>query len=221
MKICGTKQHNISIFNLNPSKQICRNKNRSGFSLLELTVVIVVISLIAVIALPKFIQIVDKAKISSIEGVAAGYAAAVISARAQWEVAQRPKKESVGRKKIPYNYIELDGSPLWLTDRGAAGLSEYSEGFPISVNIHSKPYSSRITNDDCVLLMDYLLQNPPLTQSVDVIEQNRNQSVRYLAKAEFNSCVYFQQEGANHSFKYEIKTGRVTVNLQPDSLANN
>ena len=72
-----------------------------------------------------------------------------------------------------------------------------------------------MSNHGCVLLMEYLLQNPPLTQAVDVAAEDKKEDVRYLAKADSNSCVYFQQEGANHSFTYEMKTGRVTVNLQP------
>ncbi|TVO38624.1 prepilin-type N-terminal cleavage/methylation domain-containing protein [Vibrio algivorus] len=187
-------------------------KKQSGFSLLELIIVIVVISLIAVIALPKYLNIVEEAKKSSVEGVAAGYAAAVLSARSQWEVNRRPKKQS-GRSN--YNYVELDGSPLWLTDNEASGLSGYLNGYPMSVREGNSEYTTTITNEGCVLLMEYLLQNPPLTQSVDVAQQDKSENVRYLAKAQSNTCIYFQQEGAKHSFTYEMKTGRVTVNLQP------
>lgn len=186
-------------------------RKQIGFSLLELIIVIVVISLIAIIALPKYLHIVEEAKKSSIEGVAAGYTAAVISARSQWEVAQRSKRQS---GLYSYNYVELDGSPLWLTDNSAPGLEHYTNGFPMSVREDSKDYTIRITNQGCVLLMEYLLQNPPLTQAVDVAVQDKKEEVRYLAKADSNSCIYFQQEGAKHSFTYEMKTGRVTVNLQ-------
>ncbi|HBV77191.1 MULTISPECIES: prepilin-type N-terminal cleavage/methylation domain-containing protein [Vibrio] len=186
-------------------------KKQYGFSLLELIIVIVVISLIAIIALPKYIQIVEEAKKSSIKGVAAAYSASVVSARAQWEVARKPKRKS-GQDQ--YNYIDLDGSHLWLTDRTAPGLSDYIEGYPMSVSEGSQRYIVSISNKDCVLLMEGLLQNPPVTQSVDVAEEDKKSDVRYLAKAHSNSCVYFQQEGAKHSFLYEMKTGRVTVNLQ-------
>lgn len=186
-------------------------KKRYGFSLLELIVVVVVISLIAIIAIPKYIQIVEEAKKSSIEGVAASYSAAVVSARSQWEVARRPKQQS-GR--FYYNHIELDGSPLWLTDSSVKRLSNYTQGYPISVSRGASRYKTLVSNQDCVELMDNLLQNPPLTQSVDVATEDKMPDVRYLAQAQSNSCIYFQQEGANHSFTYEIKTGRVTVNLQ-------
>lgn len=187
-------------------------KKQFGFSLLELIIVIVVISLIVIIALPKYLHIVEEAKKSSVEGVAAGYAAAVMSARSQWEVAQRPKRKSV---IYNYNYIELDDSPLWLTDNLAPGLEHYTNGYPMSVRDDTQAYTTSITNQGCVLLMEYLLQNAPLTQAVDVAVEDKRDDVRYLAKAESNSCIYFQQEGAKHSFTYEMKTGRVTVNLQP------
>lgn len=189
-------------------------KKHNGFSLLELTVVIVVISLIAIIAIPKYLRIVGEAKKSSIQSVAASYAAAVMSARSQWEVGQRPKKRS---GLFSYNHVELDGSPLWLTDNSAKGLSGYTNGYPMSVDIEDRGYASWLNNQDCVELMQYLMQNPPLTQTVDVTAQEKRQDVRYLAEANADSCTYFQQEGAQHSFTYEMKTGTVTVNLQPNA----
>ena len=46
-------------------------KNQKGFSLVELVIVIVVVGLLAVAALPRFLDVTDEAKKSSIEGVAA------------------------------------------------------------------------------------------------------------------------------------------------------
>ena len=63
---------------------------QSGFSLVELVVVIVVVGLLAVAALPRFLDVTDEAKKASIEGVAGGYATGVLSARAQWEAEARP-----------------------------------------------------------------------------------------------------------------------------------
>ena len=50
-------------------------KNQKGFSLVELVIVIVVVGLLAVAALPRFLDVTDAAKKSSIEGVAGGFAA--------------------------------------------------------------------------------------------------------------------------------------------------
>lgn len=57
-------------------------KNQHGFSLVELVIVIIVVGLLAATALPRFLQVTDEAKKASIEGVAGGFATAVLSARA-------------------------------------------------------------------------------------------------------------------------------------------
>ncbi len=45
-------------------------KMQQGFSLVELVIVIVVVGLLAVAALPRFLDVTDEAKKASIEGVA-------------------------------------------------------------------------------------------------------------------------------------------------------
>lgn len=49
-------------------------KMQQGFSLVELVIVIVVVGLLAVAALPRFLDVTDEAKKASIEGVAGGFA---------------------------------------------------------------------------------------------------------------------------------------------------
>ena len=173
--------------------------------------VIVVVSLIAITAIPKFIDMVDEAKKSSVKAMAATYASAVISARAQWEVDRKPKKISLSG--TAYNQVDYDGAKIWLVDLTATGLSDYQEGYPISVSDSGHNYTASVSNEDCVLLMDNLLQNPPMVLSVGA-KFSKQDDVRYLAQAKSNTCIYFQQEGAQHSFMYDIKTGRVTVHIQ-------
>ncbi|MFA0252828.1 prepilin-type N-terminal cleavage/methylation domain-containing protein, partial [Vibrio sp. 10N.261.45.A4] len=54
-------------------------KRNAGFSLVELVIVIVVLGLLAVAALPRFLDVTDKAKEASVEGVSGGFATAVLS----------------------------------------------------------------------------------------------------------------------------------------------
>lgn len=186
-------------------------KKSLGFSFLELVLVVMVVSLVAIMAIPKFIDMVDEAKKSSVKTMAATYASAVISARAQWEVDRKPKKISLSG--AAYNQVDYDGSKIWLVDLAATGLSDYQEGYPISVSDGDRNYTTSVSNEDCVLLMDNLLQNPPMVLSVGA-KFSQQDDVRYLAQAKSNTCIYFQQEGAQHSFMYDIKTGRVTVHIQ-------
>jgi MSHA pilin protein MshA len=61
-------------------------KQQSGFTLVELVVVIVVLGLLAATALPKYINITNDARRSSVEGVAGGLRAAAALGQAQYVV---------------------------------------------------------------------------------------------------------------------------------------
>ncbi len=69
-------------------------KKQSGFSLMELVIVIVILGLLAVAALPRFLDVTDEAKRASIEGVAGGFATGSLVGTS---VSGRQK---VGRKPI-------------------------------------------------------------------------------------------------------------------------
>ncbi|MCC4775585.1 prepilin-type N-terminal cleavage/methylation domain-containing protein [Vibrio cyclitrophicus] len=189
-------------------------KNQKGFSLVELVIVIVVVGLLAVAALPRFLDVTDEAKKSSIEGVAGGFATAVLSARAQWEAEARPS-EKIGVET--YNTVNYDGVDFWLT-RSKNSKSEdtdFRDGYPWTVNSDSSVAPGDISSETCAELMQNLLQNPPNVAAVDDVDDDSN----YKYSAEANSgeakCTYIQLEGnTEHQFVYEIKTGRVTVTLQ-------
>lgn len=182
------------------------NRKQQGFSLVELVIVIVVIGLLAVAALPRFLDITDEAKKASIEGVAGGFATGVLSARAQWEAKARPSEGA-------HNMIDYDGVEFWLT-RSKEGDKEtgFRDGYPVALK-NSGSYPTSLTDQHCVDLMENLLQNPPQVASMG---NEVNDNLRYRAQANSSdwTCTYIQQEGTSaHQFIYEIKTGRVTVTL--------
>lgn len=55
-----------------------------GFTLIELVAVIVILSVLAVVALPRFLNTTDQAHDSAMKGVNGAFSAAAQSARAQW-----------------------------------------------------------------------------------------------------------------------------------------
>ncbi|WP_099607734.1 prepilin-type N-terminal cleavage/methylation domain-containing protein [Vibrio coralliilyticus] len=185
-----------------------------GFSLVELVVVIVVVGLLAVAALPRFLDVTDEAKKASVEGVAGGFATGVLSARAQWEAEARP---SVTVNAETYNTVNYDGVDFWLTRSQNSSNADtgFRDGYPFGLNTDNTSFPASLTDQICIDLMGNLLQNPP---SVDTVSNaNANTNIKYSAQADDSNdtCTYTQKEGGtNHQFVYEIKTGRVTVTLQ-------
>lgn len=189
-------------------------KNQKGFSLVELVVVIVVVGLLAVAALPRFLDVTDEAKKASIEGVAGGFATGVLSARAQWEAEARPS-ESIGGET--YNTVNYDGVDFWLTRSkdGNGDDTDFRDGYPWALSEDSTTFPNDVTDEACVELMGNLLQNPPKVGTLDEVADGSN--YKYSAQADNDNayCTYIQLEGGTeHQFVYEIKTGRVTVTLQ-------
>lgn len=186
-------------------------KKYAGFSLVELVIVIVVIGLLAVAALPRFLDVTDEAKKASIEGVAGGFATGVLSARAQWEAKARPSISAEGQT---YNTIDYDGVEFWLTHaKDSSGADTgFRDGYPIAIN-DGGAFPTSLTDQQCVALMENLLQNPP---QVAVVGGDNKANLRYTAQANGSdwTCTYLQQEGkSEHQFFYDLKTGRVTVTL--------
>ncbi|RTZ14314.1 prepilin-type N-terminal cleavage/methylation domain-containing protein [Vibrio aquaticus] len=184
---------------------------QSGFSLVELVVVIVVVGLLAVAALPRFLDVTDEAKKASVEGVAGGFATGVLSARAQWEAEARP---SVTLNGVTRNTVNYDGVDFWLTSSTQSG-GDFRDGYPYALNNDNSSFPTSLTDTACIDLMENLLQNPPRVGTVAEAESDSN--LKYSAQADngASTCTYVQKEGnSDHQFVYEIETGRVTVTLQ-------
>ncbi|KOO17009.1 MSHA biogenesis protein MshB [Vibrio xuii] len=184
---------------------------QSGFSLVELVVVIVVVGLLAVAALPRFLDVTDEAKKASVEGVAGGYATGVLSARAQWEAEARP---SLTINTEVRNTVNYDGIDFWLTSSDQTG-GDFRDGYPYGLNTDNSSFPTSLDDQACIDLMENLLQNPPRVGTVADAVTDSN--IKYSAQADngASTCTYVQQEGnSEHQFVYEIETGRVTVTLQ-------
>ncbi|AUL96761.1 prepilin-type N-terminal cleavage/methylation domain-containing protein [Vibrio vulnificus] len=190
-------------------------QNQNGFSLVELVVVIVVVGLLAVAALPRFLDVTDAAKKASIEGVAGGFATGVLSARAQWEAEARPSRNINSQEQNTVNY---DGVDFWLTRSKDASNADtgFRDGYPWGLAGNFASYPASLTGQMCVDLMENLLQNPPKV-GIEGSGTTSDNGFKYSASADSVNakCTYIQLDGnTQHQFEYEAKNGRVTVTLQ-------
>jgi len=131
-------------------------KKQSGFTLIELVIVVVILGFLAVTAIPKFIDLTDQAKQANIEGMAGGFATGVSLARAQWEAEARPTDTS------DRNVVDYDGEFVLLTAQNTA--SGIRAGYIVSsVNgVNSgATLGGGFDEDNCLDIWNSILQQPP------------------------------------------------------------
>jgi MSHA pilin protein MshB len=146
---------------------------QSGFTLIELVIVVVILGFLAVTAIPKFLDLTDQAKQANIEGMAGGFATAVSLARAQWEAEARPKDDA-GR-----NTVDYDGSDLILTTEGTGIRPGYVVSSAAGQN-NGETLAGGISAENCVDIWQNIFQQPPRVTSA-IATLNSDSSIDYLA----------------------------------------
>ena len=165
--------------NLNNNSQLkAPLKKSSGFTLIELVIVVVILGFLAATAIPKFLDLTEQAKQANIEGMAGGFATGVSLARAQWEAEARPNDGAVPKK----NFVNYDGTTVYLT----------VEDIPNNVRpgyiIGTTPISA-VASVNCIEVWNAILQQPPTISTTDL---DVNSSVDYfVSKDGANLCHYY------------------------------
>ncbi|MFC3912554.1 type II secretion system protein [Pseudaeromonas sharmana] len=156
-----------------------RNVRQTGFSLIELVIVIVVLGILAVTALPRFLDVTEEAKNASVEGVSGGFATGALLVRAQWEAKGRSKEGGL-------NTILYDGNRFYLTTPTDSEIEngEISPGYPIDTGASSSVdvTPSGLTAARCLNIWNGLMQNPPkATDTFSSVVDSKNDLKYYVS----------------------------------------
>ncbi|MGY3851448.1 type II secretion system protein [Aeromonas aquatilis] len=200
------------------------NNKNNGFTLIELVLVIIVLGILAVTALPRFINIKDDALKSTVSATAGSFASAVQLAHAGWAVKVQGQDlalynfSGMGNKDLDINHY---GWPVG-TEEGGQGVDEPSTGGgsdEISVN----------SPEDCELLFAAILDTDQTAFEKDSTSSYKSEIIRadHQTEAgglEHHNCRYILrdsmgrfQTGSEYEnglgFEYNSVTGAVTRNF--------
>lgn len=210
-------------------------RRQSGFTIIEIIIVVIILGLLAATALPRFLNITEQAEDASIDGIAGGFASAVGLVRGQWEVETRPVGDGLDGATAAANIttVAIDGVRIAINGNGVG--TGVSLGFPTANPLTTTPAltDSRHTATTalrCQEVLQLILQNGPSSivdaAGVDITDVQSSGATLYVqegAAANANICYYYQVAGMTelpnpdgtetgyNGFRYNPLNGSVVV----------
>ena len=189
------------------------NKTVTGFTLLELVVVIFILGVLAAVSLPRFMDSQIQAHEASVEAIGTAFATAVQMVHAQWQV-----------NGATPNVNTVPGF-------GDGSISMNANGWPTGTNGLNLILTGNTGRTQCSDLLNTLLLNGP---SVSLVEPDwsffigsahalggsppHDPAADYWATAPaLNQCSFEYRPTANLGFTYNCVTGEVAIDNDASS----
>lgn len=154
----------------------------AGFTLIELTIVVTIIGVLAATSLPKFASMTNMAQIASAQGVQGSLSAAIDMARSQWQALSQPAS------------ITMDGNNIVM---GSSGWPESSTGVADGTATPAK----------CLEVWTAIMHDPP---PAGVTCTGKCQYLVAVSVNPICLFIDYQGQGTN-TISYNISTGLVQL----------
>lgn len=167
-------------------------KKQSGFTLIELIVVILILGILGATALPKFVNVENEAHVGSHQGVSGAWQAAVMLTHAKWLAQGKPT------------------GPVGINIDTGVDVQVNANGWPVNVS-----GTSTINAAGCAAVWGLLLQNnAPTAGAGSTFDYDTTSS-----NTPVDSCQFLYTKTATSGdldIEYETVTGNINIDKTLD-----
>lgn len=172
----------------------------AGFTLIELVVVIIILGILAVVALPKFINLSADAHVSTVAGTGGAFKSGINLAHSVWAV----RVGSGPAENLPTFGDSEDGE-----------MDFNDAGWPAQHYLLGSETSPQLDNvEDCISVWVTVFAGDDLTVSDSTSTDETKYKANYIPA---NQCRYDYSTNTNLSISYDSRDGSVAVDKDPSS----